>query len=320
MNKQRLTDAIVTRGSGFNQFPSNSGTITNPMYGGINGIAPNYEEWVSAVQERVPHGIPFLIDAPKGFDHLPDKGTLVAQLRQILEVHPRKIEGFEGGITIDNADIPWGGGGQKLSVFTDIKREETNVKATIDEKEGGPIRLFWEYYAEMLMGNTESKIPGIATLDYANDPALKGLSRPTNWMADMWTWTMGFILPDPLHRYVKQSWIVTNLYLKGGLTGISGSRELEQAMSTRQYNLEFGGLAMYGKGVDKYCQKYLDRMNLAGANPLLRKPWVQDLYGDNIIDPDVLAAVRGLVDITGSKTKNDSVSAVSTKNVFGAGA
>ena len=79
-----------------------------------------------------------------------------------------------------------------------------------------------------------------------------------------------------------------------GFSGISADRELEAAMKTRQYNHGFGGLAMYGPGVDMYCQKYLDRLNLAGANPALRRPWVEDLYV-NGIDADVLATARGFV-------------------------
>jgi hypothetical protein len=65
-------------------------------------------------------------------------------------------------------------------------------------------------------------------------------------------------------------------------------------MQTRQYSHDFGGLAAYGPGIDAYCQKYLDRMNLAGANPALRKAWVEDLYVENI-DADVLATMRGFL-------------------------
>lgn len=300
MNKQRLKDAFLPKGVGFNQFPPKNkdgvSIVTNPMYGGVNALAPDYAEWVSAVQERVQHGILFLIDAPAGYVHLPSSKELTAQLRQILEVHPRKVEGFEGGWTVDNSDIPWGGGGQKLKVFTNVTMEETNVKLTIDEKEGGPIRQFIKYHTDMLMAEKESKIPGVAFLDYENDPALAGVRRPTNWTPDMWTFTAGFIIPDPLNRYVKESWIVTNLYFSNGLSGISGSRELEQALQTRQYNIELGGLAMQGPGVNNYCQEYLDKMNLAGANPMLRKPWVQDLYQANLIDADVYASIRGYTD------------------------
>jgi hypothetical protein len=35
-------------------------------------------------------------------------------------------------------------------------------------------------------------------------------------------------------------------------------------------------------------------MNLAGANPALRKAWVEDLYVENI-DADVLATMRGFL-------------------------
>ena len=285
MNKQRLGDAILPIGQGFNQYYNREGTLTDPMYGAVNGYAPEYREWVSAVQERIQHGIPFLIDAPAGFEYLTnDPMQLVAQLRAIMELHPRKIEGFEAGLQLENADIPWGGGGQKLHVFTNVTRDQTSWKSTTDDKEGAPIRRFWEYYIQMLMANEESKVPGVATLS----------RRPKHWLPDMWTFTMGFIIPDPLHQYVKQSWIVTNMCPKDGFSGITASRELEAAMQTRQYSHDFGGLAAYGPGIDAYCQKYLDRMNLAGANPALRKAWVEDLYVENI-DADVLATMRGFL-------------------------
>ena len=195
MNKQRLAEGILPKGVGFNAYYSREGTLTDPQYGGVNGYAPEYREWVSAVQERIQHGIPFLIDAPAGFEYLTtDPMQLVSQLRAIMELHPRKIEGFEAGLQIENADIPWGGGGQKLHVFTNVTRDQTSWKATVDDKEGAPIRRFWEYYIQMLMANEESKVPGVATLS----------RRPAHWLADMWTFTMGFIIPDPLHQYVKQ--------------------------------------------------------------------------------------------------------------------
>ena len=283
-NKQRLADAVMPNGIGMSTFFANPGTIVDPMYGAVNGYNPNYAEWVSGVQERIQHGIPFLIDAPAGAAYLPNPDHFIAQLRVIMEVHPRKHEGFECGLNIDKADIPFGGGGQVLSVFTDVKRDQCNLKTTTDEKEGAPIRRFWEYYIQYLMANEESKVPGIATLT----------NRPQHWLADMWTFSMGFIIPDPTHQYVKQSWILTNLFPQEGFSGISADRELEAAMKTRQYNHGFGGLAMYGPGVDMYCQKYLDRLNLAGANPALRRPWVEDLYV-NGIDADVLATARGFV-------------------------
>ena len=67
MNKQRLAEGILPKGVGFNAYYSREGTLTDPQYGGVNGYAPEYREWVSAVQERIQHGIPFLIDAPAGF-------------------------------------------------------------------------------------------------------------------------------------------------------------------------------------------------------------------------------------------------------------
>ena len=65
-NKQRLADAVMPKGIGMSTFFANPGTIVDPMYGAVNGYNPNYAEWVSGVQERIQHGIPFLIDAPAG--------------------------------------------------------------------------------------------------------------------------------------------------------------------------------------------------------------------------------------------------------------
>ena len=147
MNKQRLVDAVMPKGIGMSTFftakTGQSGTIVDPKYGAVNGFNPNYAEWVSGVQERIQHGIPFLIDAPAGAQYLPNPEEFIAQLRVIMEVHPRKLEGFECGLNIEKADIPFGGGGQKLSVFTNVSRDECNLKATVDEKEGAPIRRYW---------------------------------------------------------------------------------------------------------------------------------------------------------------------------------
>ena len=46
-------------------------------------------------------------------------------------------------------------------------------------------------------------------------------------------------------------------------------------------------------------------MNLAGANPALRKAWVEDLYVDDI-DADVLAAMRGFLPNIEDVRKNNA--------------
>lgn len=254
---------------------------TNPMvdlqYGGQMGYAPDLTEWVSNQAYIKRNLICLLVEAPKGFQYLPNPEYWVATLRALVELHPLSIEGLNAGLEVEVTDNPVGGGGQRHQDFTDVKEATSAPVFRWSEKYGMPVAAFLRGWITNLMMDQNSKFANVATLSASN--------RPSDMLADMYSATMAFIEPDPTHTKVVKSWLVTNMWpLKTG--EITGRRDLTQAGEPTVYDIGFSGIAQYGLGVDAFAQKLLDGITITGANPYNRPAFL------NSISADVLAAKK----------------------------
>lgn len=270
----RITNAILQNDQSY------AAGHQNPMldlqYGGQMGYSPVLAEWVSN-QQYVRHNlIALLIEAPKGFKYLNNGQSHINTLRALVELHALSITGLNAGLTVETAETPVGGAGQRQQDPTDVKEEVTNVVIRLNEKYGRPVSAFHRSWITNLIMDPNSKFANIATTGNA----------PTDMLADMYAATMLFIEPDPTHTKVVQSWLGTNMYPLG--TGeITGARDLTQAGETVTYDINYTGIFQYGLGVDLFAQQILSGINISGANPQNRPAFV------DAISADVLAASRG---------------------------
>jgi hypothetical protein len=249
---------------------------TQPMldltYGGQLGYAPNLPEWVSNQAYIRRNLFCLLIEAPKFFQSMPDPDKWVQTLRALVELHPRTIEGLNGGLTVETAETPVGGGGEMQEEFTDVKKARSQPVFTFDEKYGMPIQTFLRDWITNGLMDPDSKVASIGTL-------AKG-TYPTDMLADQYAATMIFIEPDPTHRKVVKSWLTTNMFPKG--TGdIVGKRDLTAGGELTSLNIEFTGISQFNLGSNILAQTLLDNINITNANPYLRPAFV------NGIDPKV---------------------------------
>jgi hypothetical protein len=270
----RVTNAILQNDRSYAAGHQNP--MLNLQYGGQMGYAPVLAEWVNN-QQYVRHNvIPLLVEAPRGFKLLPNGDDYIATLRALVELHPISITGLNAGLTVEVAETPVGGAGQRQQDPTDVKEEVSNVTFRFNEKYGMPVAAFFRAWITNLIMDPNSKFANIATAGNA----------PTDMLADMYAATMLFIEPDPTHTKVVKSWLGTNMYPQG--TGeIVGSRDLTAAGETSTYDINFTGIYQFGLGVDVFAQKILDGININGANPQNRPAFV------DAISADVLAAQRG---------------------------
>lgn len=248
---------------------------TSPMvdltYGGQLGYAPNLNEWVSNGAYVRRNLICLLLESPAFFKKLPNPEKWVATLRALLELHPRTIEGLNAGLTVDTADTPVGGGGEVQEEFTDVKRARSQPVFTFDEKYGRPMQTFISDWITNGLMNPDSKIANIGTLNPAN--------VPSDMLADQYSATCIFIEPDPTHRKVVQSWLVTNMFPKG--TGdIIGKRDIASGSELLSLNIEFTGISQYNLGSNILAQRLLNNINITNANPYLRPAFVDGVSAD----------------------------------------
>lgn len=270
----RLTDAILT-----GAYAGQDG-INAPMLdiknGGQHGWSPNLAEYTSNQAYVSSPLVCILLEAPKMFKAMPDSEKWVASLKALFELHARSIEGFNAGLKVDVEEHPVGGAGEQQQEFVNVTRERSQPKFTFIEKYGRPIQTFLDYWIRYGMMDPDTKF---ALLGTRNNAEVKDL------LADWYSATCLFMVPDRLHKNVDKAWITTNMFpLSNG--DITAKRDLTTSQEMLTLDIEFAGISQYGMGVKQFAQGILESINIQNADPTMRPSFV------DAITPDVTAAAE----------------------------
>lgn len=245
--------------------------ILNLNYGGQHGWAPNLTEWVNNQAYVSRPLVCILLEAPRLFTVLPESQKWIASLKALFELHARSIEGFNAGLKVDVDEHPVGGAGEMQQEFTNVTRERSNPKFTFIEKYGRPIQTMLEYWIRYGMMDPETKFALAGTLNNSNSVG--------DLLADWYSATCLFFVPDPLHKKVDKAWITTNMYpLSTG--DITAKRDLTAAQEMLTLDIEFTGISQYGLGVQHFAQQILDRINTTHADPFMKPSYVDKVSAD----------------------------------------
>lgn len=264
---QRLTEAILGKDIAYAQGRQN--TMLDLRYGGQMGYAPQLNQIISNQPYISRPMIALLIEAPLGFNDLPNSNYWVETLRSLIELRALKITGMSSALEVTVEDTsPVGGAGEMHQDFTNVTRERSNPQFTWQEAYGLPVKSFLEGWVTNLMMDPNSKVANVATLVEAG-------ARPNAMLADYYGMTVAFIEPDASHTKVVKAWLCTNMFPSGKLGTVEGTRDLTQAGQNLQYDITFTAITQVGIGVDFYCQQLLDNINIMGANPMARKAFTQ---------------------------------------------
>lgn len=268
----RVTNALL-EGRAFSR--GHSSPMLDLSYGGQMGFSPDLREWVSNQAYVRRHVFAILLEAPAFFRYLPEPDVWVRNLRALIELHPRTIEGLNMGLTVATEETLVGGGGEMQDEFVDVKRARTQPVFGYQDKYGMPIQSFIHDWITYGLMDPDTKVANIGTL-----PG----DIPTDMLADQYSASVIFIEPDPTHRKVVKSWLTTNLWPKG--TGeMVGSRDIGNSMKLSELSIEFTGISQSGLGVNIFAQKLLDNINIVNANPYLRPSHIQDISPDVATQP-----------------------------------
>lgn len=272
----RITNALLTGEvtSGY------SAPMLDLRAGGNQGYGPNLAEWVSAQAYIARNMIPLLMEAPLGFQYLPDPTWWTETLKALVETQAKSITGLNATIEVDfGAENPVSGGGEMQQDYVNITRTRSNPQFTWVERYGRPIQMFLTEWITNLIGDPDTKVPNISTLSG---------TKPSDLLADMYTMTVLFIEPDPTQQTVVKAWLCTNMAPK--TTGdVTAKRELSSAMEQLELQIEFTALSSSTLGVRLFAQAFLDSINMANANPNLAPAFLDG------IQADVAAATTGYI-------------------------
>lgn len=274
----RFTDTLMRTGVG----PSTGmlNPALDPKYGGQNGLAPDFTQWISAQAHLSKNLIPFVIEYPKGFDYLPDadRRAWIAAYKAIIELHAQSWTGFNSGIEVETTENAMGGGGQFFEDFTDAKQARTQPQSNHIEKFGQSIGNFFSMFIRTFMMNPDTKYPDIMTM--------AGITRPTDQLADLYSGTVLFVEPDATMLNPVNAYLCTNFWPKG--TGeITAKRDLTQAAESRTIDIQWAALTQQGVGVKGFARSILQSVQISGANPFNSPAFVSQ------IDPALVASANG---------------------------
>jgi hypothetical protein len=262
--------------------------MLNLGHGGQFGWSPNLKEWVSNQAYVRRNLVCILLEAPKFFQKMPEPQMWVETLKSLLELHCRSIEGLNGALTVETDAHPVGGAGEMQDEVTNVTRARSEPSFTFVEKTGNPIQTFiynWITYGLM---DPDTKYAMVGTL--AGD-------TPKDMLPDWYSASCLFFEPDPTHRRVVKSWVVTNMFPKE--TGeIIGKRDLTSASEVLNLTIPFTGIAQFNLGTNKFAQTILDKINQTNANPNLRASFIDKLDSD--ISDSTEGYINGITDLAKS--------------------
>ncbi|MEM5877945.1 MAG: hypothetical protein QXF12_03620 [Candidatus Aenigmatarchaeota archaeon] len=262
----RLTDAIITGAYARNS----QAPMLDLKYGGQHGWAPNLVEWVSNQAYVTRPVICILLEAPRLFTKFPNPDKWIASLKSMFELHARTIDGLNATLTVETDSHPVGGAGEVQEEIVNVTREPSRPRFSFVEKYGRPIQTLIEYWIRYGLMDPETKYALLSTM---GDPSVRDL------LADWYTATCLFIVPDPLHKKVDKAWLCTNMFPKG--TGeITAKRDLTTRQDMLNLDIEFSAISQYGLGVNQFAQRILDSINTLNADPFMRPAFKQRVSAD----------------------------------------
>ena len=241
------------------------------LQAGQNGFRTDFEGYVNNSAYVKRNLIALLVEAPRGFQHLPDPEVWVATLKSLVELHAQSIEGLNGTITAEYTSTPVGGAGEQQEDISNVVRERSVPSFTWVEKYGKPINAFLTGWITNLIMDPITKVPNVMTRT--------GPNKPTDILPDYTGATVLFIEPDPTHTRVVHAWLCTNMHPKSA-GELTGRRDLTAAGETLTYTIEFTSLTQEGLGVNLFAQRYLDEMNMSAVNPNLKPAFVDRIEAD----------------------------------------
>ena len=262
------------------QFPVNTPQM-DLSKGGQYGYQPHWRAYVSNAGYTPRPLIALLMERPRGFDYLPDPEKSTAVLKSLIENQSKTITGLRTGLTVESTERPIGQAGHQQRDPNNVTEQISEPEHTWDERYGRAIHNFWSWYIRNLIMEPITKQPGLMNIQ-AEEP-------PADNLPDMYSFTVLYIEPDPLRRFVSQAWLCTNMFPQS-----SGELESQFDPTTGQdvpeISITFQAIPVVSVGVNALAQNMLDQINYEGAGPMQRPAWVEG------VQPDIGASEWGYME------------------------
>lgn len=263
----RLQDATLQQGSGYHD--QSDAVMVDVRASGQQGYISDLKAYHANAAYVRRNVIAIVMETPRGFSDLPQGEVWHATLKALVETGAQSIEGLKSTLNVEYVQNAIGASGEQQEDIAKVTRERSEVTISWVEKYGKPVARFLDSWITYLIGDPDTGVPAIIAV---NDDVVDQLP-------DYYTMTVMFIEPDPLHKYVQEAWLVTNMAPKQGATR-EGRRDLTQAGESLTYSIPFTGMQQVGAGTNALAQQLLDQINFSGVNPNRREPFINAKAAD----------------------------------------
>lgn len=230
----------------------------------LHGYHPSFGNYIANTGHRPGQVLPFLLESPRGFNFLPNPDKARSVLKNLMEVQPKSITGLRTGYNVEASDRQITHAGHMHSDPTKVTEEISVVNYAWDERAGKPVQTFWMHFIRNLIADPVTTQPGIMNL---------GFGVPTDLMADMYSFTMLFIEPDPLKRFVVEAWLINGMWPT--TSGVLESQfDPTAGADVPEISIEFKGTPVSTYAIRQLAQAKLDEMNWLNAGHQHQPAWV----------------------------------------------
>lgn len=248
---------------------------------GTKQFAPNIENLAANTPYVRRNVVPFLIEAPKFFQFMPDPELMIRCLKAFIENHTRTIDGLNQGLEVETADSPVGGSGERIQTPTNVTRAVSNPVHGTYELQGRAITKFMRWWITYGIGDENTKVPLIVS----ENPEVAAMDYDLNFYSA----TVLYVEPDPTFTDVVAAWLCTNMY-PTGTPAWEGSKDASQLGQNLDVNIEFTATTDVSMGTTLFARQIIESLNRAGMNPHENPSWLED------VGSEVKAADNGIAD------------------------
>jgi len=238
---------------------------------GSHQFAPNLANLAANTPYIRRNVIPFLIEAPKFFQYTSNPELYVQCLKALIENHTRTIDGLNQQLTVDTAEAPVGGSGERIQTATNVTRAISTPSHGCWELQGRAISKFIKWWIQYGIGDENTKVPLIVA-DGKNVTA-------EMYDATFYGATILYVEPDPTFTDVVSAWLSTNMF-PTGTPPWEGSKDAGQLGQNLDINIEFTATTDVSVGTLMFARNILQSLNLSGMNPNENPLWLEGVAAD----------------------------------------
>lgn len=254
----------------------------NLAYGGQWGYAPNYSQWLNNQAYVRPNARAVLLSAPKMFTRLPNAREWIRTLKALVEIHPKRITGFDFGLTVNVAKHDIGAGGQQQGEPVKTVRNESTPAMTFQSKVGRPEQRFIEAWIRMILDPDTTYSSSL----YLPSSVTANGSTIDTFFADQYAATILVFEPNQSFTRVEKAGIVHNFWPTTTGPIVMESNPVDD-MQLEELEIPFEGFVEPCRGAEELAQGILNNINFVNANPCTRKASYPGIDSDVAAQTDI---------------------------------